>query len=190
MRKLLLASESPRRRELISLLGRDFTCISVSIPEPMHTHETPVETVMALSFQKAWTASKSGDWNDRVIIGSDTIVCFDDIKLGKPETETEAHRMLMGLSGRKHQVYTGLALICPELDLKIVNYAMTEVEMGTYSAQRAWDYVQTGEVFGKAGAYAIQGMGATLVKAIYGDYFTVVGLPVYLLGQLLEQHSL
>ena len=98
--------------------------------------------------------------------------------------------MLMRLSGRTHQVYTGLCLLCPALDLKLVDYSVTEVEMGPFSAQKALRYVESGEVFGKAGAYAIQGLGATLVKAINGDFFTVVGLPVYLLGQLLEQHSL
>lgn len=190
MRKLLLASESPRRRELIGLLGRDVTCTSVSLVEPMDDLETPEEIVMALSFEKAWRAAQDPKWKDYVIIGSDTIVCLEGKKLGKPENETEAHKMLMLLSGREHQVYTGLCILCPSLDLKLVDYSVTNVEMGPYSAQKALSYVQTGEVFGKAGAYAIQGLGATLVKAVDGDFFTVVGLPVYLLGQLLEQHSL
>lgn len=190
MRKLLLASESPRRRELIGLLGREVICTNVDLPEPMEDFETPEEIVMALSFEKAWKAAQDPTWNDYVIIGSDTIVCLDGKKLGKPENEAEAHKMLMRLSGRTHQVYTGLCLLCPALDLKLVDFSVTEVEMGPFSAQKALRYIESGEVFGKAGAYAIQGLGATLVKAINGDFFTVVGLPVYLLGQLLEQHSL
>jgi len=190
MRRLLLASESPRRRELIGLLGREVTCEGVALAEPMGDFETPEEIVMALSFEKAWKAAKDPKWQEYVIIGSDTIVCLDGKKLGKPENEAEAHKMLMLLSGRTHQVFTGLSLICPELGFKIVDYSVTEVEMGPYSASKAWSYVHSGEVFGKAGAYAIQGLGSTLVKAIHGDFFTVVGLPVYLLGQLLEQHSL
>ncbi|MDK9709792.1 Maf family protein [Acidaminobacter sp.] len=190
MRRLLLASESPRRRELIGLLGREVVCEGVSLPEPMGDFETPEEIVMALSFEKAWKASQNSKWHDYVIIGSDTIVCLDGRKLGKPENEAEAHQMLMLLSGRTHQVFTGLCLICPELDFKIVDYSVTEVEMGPFSAKKAWSYVHSGEVFGKAGAYAIQGLGSSMVKAIHGDFFTVVGLPVYLLGQLLEHHSL
>ena len=145
---------------------------------------------MALSFQKAWKAAQQPQWHDHVIIGSDTIVCLDGKKLGKPENAADAHKMLMHLSGRTHQVFTGLCLICPELNFKRVDYSVTEVEMGPFNASAAWSYVHSGEAFGKAGAYAIQGLGATLVKAIHGDFFTVVGLPVYLLGQLLEQHSL
>lgn len=190
MRKLLLASESPRRRELIGLLGREVTCVSVAIPEPMEDLETPEEIVMALSFEKAWKAAQDPEWGEYVIIGSDTIVCVDGKKLGKPENASDAHQMLMRLSGRRHQVYTGLALICPATQLKVVAYSVTHVDMGPFSALSAWDYVKTGEVFGKAGAYAIQGLGATLVEGIEGDFFTVVGLPVYLLGQLLKRHSL
>jgi septum formation protein len=190
MRKLLLASESPRRRELVGLLGREVECISVAIPEPMGKNEFPEETVMALSFEKARTAAESGEWDHHLIIGSDTIVYLDGEKLGKPLDAEDAHQMLMRLSGKRHQVYTGLALICPELNLKIVDYSATDVEMGSFNSERAWQYVNSGEVFGKAGAYGIQGHGATLVKAVYGDFFTVVGLPVYLLSQLLERHSL
>lgn len=190
MRKLLLASESPRRRELIGLLGREVECISVAVPEPMLEEDTPEATVMALSFEKARAAAATGNWNPFVIIGSDTIVCLNGEKLGKPKDAEDAHRMLMQLCGKRHKVYTGIALICPELNLNVVDYSVTEVELGAFDSDRAWWYVETGEAHEKAGAYAIQGFGATLVKAIYGDYFTVVGLPVYLLNQLLDKHSL
>lgn len=183
--RVILASASPRRVELLGQFNIEFETIPSDIPEIVRPHETPKQAVMSLAFEKAQQVSKAEP--DALIIASDTVVFMDEI-LGKPKDYDDAFIMLKKLSGMTHEVYTGIAILNSSKQLKIIDYEVTKVVFNELSDDDIREYLQTGEAFDKAGAYGIQGFGALLVNKIDGDYFNVMGLPLSKLNVLLKKH--
>ena len=171
---LILASGSPRRRELLSLITDEFE-ILVSGCDEFVPEGTPAEKVPAiLAEQKALAVAKLRP--EDTVIGSDTVVVLNNEIFGKPKDKVHAHAMLKALSGKKHFVYTGVAVAEKGEVRSFVQ--KTEVEFYELSDETIEKYIATGEPMDKAGAYGIQGKGSVLVKGIVGDYFNVMGLPV------------
>lgn len=179
MAKIILASASPRRRELLAQLGIVFEVMPAQ-SEEIITETEPALVVKELSAQKAEEVQRTAG-SDQVIIGADTIVAYDGQILGKPKNVEDAKHMLKSLQGHTHQVYTGVTVL--QGAKRICFAACTEVTMYPMSEEQIAAYVQTGEPMDKAGAYAIQGGCAVYVKEIHGDYNNVVGLPVAQLYQ-------
>ncbi|MGB2131562.1 MAG: Maf family protein [Marinobacterium sp.] len=186
MPALILASASPRRRELLQQIGVEFSCFPVDIDETPKTGERPADYVARLALEKA-RACRRIRGGDSVFLGSDTTVTLDDHILGKPENEQDAVRMLMHLSGRRHQVMTAVALVQGEREQ--VETVVTEVEFRPLDEALCRAYWCTGEPCDKAGAYGIQGMGAVFVSRIEGSYSAVVGLPLMETARLLESFA-
>lgn len=186
--KIILASASPRRRELLEQIGVQFT-VQPAKGEEKTGAATPEETVKRLSEQKAKEVADLQKGGDVVVIGADTIVSYDNKILGKPKDEEDAFRMLSMLQGKKHEVYTGvtLLLLVNGEKRKIVFAEKTEVFMYTMTEREIRDYIKTGEPLDKAGAYGIQGKCAAFIEKISGDYNNVVGLPVSRIYQELLQ---
>ena len=183
---LVLASASPRRKELIEHLHREVV-IEVSDIEEVITKTEPSEVVCELAVQKAECVAKRVQGN-ATVIGADTVVACDGKILGKPQDREDAIRMLTMLSGRKHSVYTGVAL-CRHVGGTLVTdsfYEETKVEFYSMSQQEIESYVDSGDPMDKAGAYGIQSGAGIFVKAIERDYDTVVGLPVSAVYQRLK----
>lgn len=174
MAEIILASASPRRRELLSTAGLSFSVRVADVEEIIDENATPDEVVKSLALQKAQAVAR--DNPSAVVIGADTVVVLDGTILGKPENEQNAVQMLTALSGRSHTVYTGVALIKGD-EVKIFCEA-TEVEFYDLTKEEIEDYVATKDCMDKAGAYGIQSRGCVLISKIDGDYFNVVGLPV------------
>lgn len=181
--KIILASASPRRRELLTQMGLEFD-VCPSRKEEVITKETPAEAVMELAEQKAAEiaelAAREQPEEEILVIGADTVVVKDHQILGKPGDEEEAVRMLHRLSGDTHQVYTGVCLIflAGEERTEKVFYEATDVCFYPMSDQEILDYVRTGDPMDKAGAYGIQGLCGKYIRGIRGDYNNVVGLPI------------
>lgn len=174
MAEIILASASPRRKELLSTAGLEFTVEVADVEEAIDENATPDGVVMSLALQKAQAVAQADP--TATVIGADTVVVLDGEILGKPENEQNAIEMLTALSGRSHTVYTGVAIINGE---KVKNFCeATQVEFFPLTEDEIRSYVATGEPMDKAGAYGIQGKGCVLVRKIDGDYFNVVGLPV------------
>ena len=178
---VILASQSPRRRELMGLFKIPFTVQVADIDETMDPEKDPAQEVARVSRLKAQAVACS---QEQIVIAADTIVVCGERILGKPKDEEEAVQMLWALSGQTHQVMTGLT-VCRGTEC-ITGTEVTDVVFRTLSEQEILDYVQTGEPMDKAGAYGIQGGGALFVHQIRGDYYNVVGLPVCRLGQILR----
>lgn len=187
-RKLILASASPRRRELLAQVGADFVVIPAN-GEEIITKEQPQEVVMELALKKAEEVAEQITGVGYLVLGADTVVVCDGRILGKPKDEEDAVAMLSRLRGRVHQVYTGVALIDISKEGRSVSqfYQETQVEMFPVTDEEIYNYVKSGEPMDKAGAYGIQGKGILLVREIRGDYSNVVGLPVGELYQRLRQ---
>lgn len=171
--ELILASQSPRRRELFELIGLPFTPLVSEADENMEPGE-PGSYVEALALKKAEAVFKQRP--DACVIGADTIVWLDGSIIGKPEDADDAYRILRTLSGRTHRVYTGLAVLSP--GSREVLHDITEVTFAPLSDAEIWAYIHSGEPMDKAGAYGVQGKGAIFVERVRGCYFTVIGLPV------------
>lgn len=185
MKKLTLASASPRRVELLSTLGLNFEQHVSDVDETGLNSDSPGELAEALALSKA---ANVGGWVDSgLIIGADTIVVFKDEILGKPASTDEAASMLRRLSGRRHTVISGIAVWDAETGKSLSSHEKTGVLFRPLSERVIQSYVKTGEPMDKAGAYGIQGRGALLVQAVYGCYFNVVGLPLGRLANLLGQ---
>lgn len=178
----VLASSSPRRSELLSVLGIEHERRPARIDESVHPGEAPEAHAERLAREKAMTVARQRP--DAWVLGGDTVVLVDDRILGKPVDESDALRMLLRLAGREHRVVSALALAGPEHP-PISGVASTRVRFRNFGEDEARAYVATGEPMDKAGAYGIQGRGAALVESITGDYSAVVGLPVSLLVELL-----
>ena len=176
---MILASQSPRRRELLGLICRDFDVIPAMGEERLPEGISPCEAVKLLSAQKAEEVAgvrfPDGAITD-IIIAADTVVSIDGEILGKPRSREHAVEMLEHLSGRRHSVFTGVTVITPED--RVTFAEETLVEFFPLTPQEIEAYADTGEPMDKAGAYGIQGRGALLVKRIEGDYYNVMGLPV------------
>lgn len=174
MNKVILASQSPRRKELLSLLNIEFEAIPADIDEQIDLNNDLVNEIEKLSYQKANHVFK--DHQDCLVIGSDTIVKINNEVLGKPKTYEQAKQMLNMLSGNTHEVVTGVTIITKD---KVETFSsIAKVSFYPLSEQEIDEYIKTNEPMDKAGAYAIQGLGAKFVKAIEGDYYTIMGLPV------------
>ena len=190
MREFVLASASPRRKELLSQIGIDFR-IDVSNAEENTVSLEPGEIVKDLSYTKAMEVY--GRQKDNVVvIGADTIVYSNGKVLGKPKDKQEAYTMIQSLQGAVHQVYTGVTVIWQQNNNTHVSsfVAMTEVELYYMSEEEIQQYIETQEPYDKAGGYAIQGFFARYVKRIDGDYNNVVGLPIGKLYQILNSLNL
>lgn len=181
---MILASQSPRRRELLGQMGFSFTVRPARGEELPHPELTPAQLVEELARQKALEVSAEAA-SDDVVVAADTVVAIDGKVLGKPHDKVHAAQMLSALSGREHTVYTGVAVKRGETLL--VEHEATQVRFRPLTQREIDLYIQTGEPMDKAGSYGIQGYGALLVEGIRGDYFNVVGLPICRLGRMLAQ---
>ncbi len=181
---IILASASPRRQELLSLICEDFEILPADIDESITEDIELLKTPEYLAVKKAGHIHNNGHFDD-VVIGCDTGVFTDNLMLGKPKDESDAFEMLSMLSNKAHKVITGCAVYYKD---KMISFSqVTEVEFYKLTDDEIKEYVRTGEPMDKAGAYGIQGKGTVLVKGIKGDYFNVVGLPVAKLNKTLKE---
>jgi septum formation protein len=183
--RLVLASASPRRSQLMQEIGLKFDVIPSQVAEGGISAGRPEELVMLLAHAKAADVAKR--LKAGIVIGADTIVVADGQVLGKPVDSADAAKMLRALSGREHQVYSGVALIDAGSGRSLTDYEVTAVRFRQLSEASIERYVATGEPMDKAGAYAIQGLGSLLVTGIRGDYNCVVGLPLGKLAIMLSE---
>jgi septum formation protein len=174
IKELILASGSPRRKELLQQMNILFKVHKSDCEESFSDEQPPSQIVIDLAEQKAKTVFQH--YKDDVVIGADTVVVRNGVILGKPENEDEAIEMLQSLSGSTHSVWTGVAIVSASKSITFSEE--TKVTFWQLSDEEILSYVKSGEPFDKAGAYGIQGLGAYLVKSINGDYFNVVGLPI------------
>lgn len=187
-KKIILASASPRRRELLDRTGMEFE-VQISRAEENIQAESPKELVMELSERKAMDVfgNLPGEEKENsLVIGADTVVSLEGTIMGKPEDEEDAVRMLTSLQGRTHQVFTGVTVVYLQqgIPVKHTFFEKTDVTMYPMTFKEIRDYVDTGEPMDKAGAYGIQGKCAVYIRGIAGDYSNVVGLPV---GRLFQE---
>lgn len=180
---IILASASPRRQELLSLICEDFIIKPSDIDETVESDIELEKTPEHLAFKKAEHIHKNGHYDD-IVIGCDTGVFLNNKMLGKPENKNDAYNMLKMLSGNTHKVITGCAVFHRD---KVISFSQTTfVEFLKLTDEEILSYIDTGEPMDKAGAYGIQGKGSLLVNEIKGDYFNVVGLPVSMLNRKLK----
>lgn len=198
MKKIILGSASPRRRELMEQLGAKFE-VRVSEKEEVYHSTEPEEIVKELALMKAENVAadlkedRGEDIKDTVILGADTVVVLDGEILGKPKDEEDAFRMLGNLRGRGHMVYTGVAMLDydEEGNRRVKRKTVeTKVFVHGMSNREIREYIATGEPVDKAGAYGIQGQFARFIDRIEGDYYNVVGLPVSCVYRLLKETEL
>ena len=184
--KLILASASPRRKELLGKTGMEFEILPAKGEEKI-TKTLPWEVVSELSQQKAKEIARQ-QTGECIVIGADTIVAKDQRIMGKPKTKKEAFEMLRSIAGDVHQVYTGVTMIrTGEKEISVTFFEKTEVFLYPMSDREIDDYIATGDCRDKAGAYGIQGDFAIHVKGIEGDYYNVMGLPIGKVYQELKQ---
>lgn len=183
--RFILASASPRRRELLAMIGLEFEVIPSHVPEVREEGEAPEEYVARLSRDKAQALAQQhpAEW----VIAADTTVLLGDQLLEKPADAADAARMLATIAGRTHVVYTGVTLQNLGRDYRDTRVAESEVRMLPLSAGEIEWYVATGEPLDKAGAYAVQGIGAMFIDSIHGSYTNVVGLPLATLFQMMRR---
>jgi septum formation protein len=187
--RIILASASPRRKELMNQVGLTPEIVPSTVEE-MITSTQPELVVQELSQQKAADVARHYAGQDVVVLGADTVVSIDGEILGKPKDEEDAVRMLLKLSGRKHQVYTGVTLIINGDGEQITFAVKTDVHVYPITENEARRYVATGDPMDKAGAYGIQGTFAAYISGITGDYNNVVGLPVGHICQVLRERGM
>ena len=180
---IVLASASPRRRELLEMMGLEFEIVPAK-DELDAEGLPPAEAVAKIALGKAMSVANLRAEND-LVIAADTLVCLDGELLGKPKDEAEAFAMLKKLSGNEHQVYTGVAV--SQGDKSVSCAEMTKVRFCRMSDEDIKNYIATFEPMDKAGAYGIQGKGAVFIEGIEGDYFNVMGLPLHRLSLMLKE---
>ncbi len=188
-KKIILASASPRRRELLAQAGYEFE-IQVSHKEEVYISETPDEIVKELALLKAKDIAEQNDAKNMIVIGADTVVAHKGAILGKPKSKEDAFDMIREFQGDKHQVYTGVAILDYDVDGKetIVNHAVkTDVYVNPMTDEEIWKYIESDNVMDKAGSYGIQSGFAVYIEKIEGDYFNVVGLPISYIYEQLKQ---
>lgn len=189
MKKIILKSSSPRRKELLGNMGYEFEIKVYPVDETMDKNRTPFDNVKELSYKKA-AVNMEEDYGS-ILIGCDTIVVLDDTIYGKPKDKEDAFNMLKSLSGKYHKVMSGLTTIYKDICYSIVE--TSKVYFKDLSDKEINDYIETGECFGKAGAYAIQGIGKALVDHYEGSLNNIIGLPTekleLLLGELNEMED-
>ena len=182
-RRLVLASASPRRRRLLSDLGLSFEVVPSNIPEDKDKASDPVELAVGLSTDKA--RNVAARLNDGIVIGADTIVVLDGEIMGKPKDEAEAFSMISRLSGRQHQVLTGITLIDVEDHREYTDVEITHVTMRQVAEEEIRSYVSRRKPFDKAGGYAVQETKDSFIAKVEGSYTNVVGLPMEKLREML-----
>ena len=182
---LILASTSPRRRELLDLLGIPFEVKGPSYEERLVVGRSAIQQVRSFALAKAQSVAKLEP--ESFVLGSDTVIELDDEVIGKPADLAEARAILRRLAARDHFVRTAVALVCSSRKTEVVALSTVVVRMKPFDERMHECYLATGESLGKAGAYSIQGGGVSLVDSIDGDFLTVVGLPLRLVAQLLKQ---
>ena len=188
-RKIILASASPRRKELMALAGYEFE-IKVSHKEEVYQSTKPDEIVKELSLLKASDIAEQIEQKNVVIIGADTVVAYNGKILGKPESKEDAFRMIKSFQGDKHQVYTGVAILefDSEGNKSLINHAVkTDVYVNAMTDEEIWNYIEKDNIMDKAGAYGIQSGFAIHIEKIEGDYFNVVGLPISYIYEALKR---
>jgi septum formation protein len=185
---VILASASPRRKELLRLAGLKFRVVASDYEESLDLGLKPRELAKHLSLEKALSVSRK--YGDALIIAADTFIVFRGKLLGKPHTTAEAVRMLTLLSGKVHTVITGYAVLDAQTGKRISRAVETRVWFRRLTAAEIKAYVRTGEPLDKAGAYAIQGRGSLIVRKIEGDYFNVIGLPLASLADTLKNFGI
>lgn len=185
-KRFILASRSPRRKELLEKCGITFDCIPADIDETLDTSLSLTEAVEDLSFRKASAILAENE--DAIVIGSDTIVTIDGEVLGKPADRKDACRMLGMLSGRSHEVITGLCILSRKRCYR--NSSVAKVAFAEMDEIEIVEYTASGECDDKAGAYAIQGLGGKYITHIDGDYYSIMGLPLNMVYEELKNASL
>ncbi|KDR94058.1 septum formation protein [Peptoclostridium litorale DSM 5388] len=185
MKKIILSSASPRRKELLEQIGVKFDIIVSDIDENIDGDMDPTEIVKKLALMKAENVYDLEGNQDAIVIGADTIVVHEGRVIGKPADEKDAFKILSSLSGNINYVYTGVAVVSSE---SVINfYEETKVYMKNMTEQDIYEYIKTSEPMDKAGAYGIQGIGAVFVEKIEGDYNNVVGLPLARLYDVMKE---
>ena len=185
MKRIVLASASPRRKELLEQIGLQFEVAPSNHDEEITSASEPHETARKLSLGKARSAARKH--RNALIIAADTFVVIGDRILGKPHTDSEAREMLRALNGQAHSVITGFTILDTETGKVLSRSVETRVHMRKLTLKEIDSYVRTKEPLGKAGGYAIQGLGAVLIERIEGDYSNVVGLPLSALAESLRE---
>jgi len=189
MNSLILASSSPRRRELLTQAGIPFTVVPSSVDEAnVKLSGTVEEKVEKLAYLKAADVAKRK--KDSIVLGADTVVVCDGLVFGKPADEEDAERMLRALSGREHTVITGVALVNSATGDYLCGHESTKVKFAELKPEEIRAYIRTGEPYGKAGAYAVQGKAAVFVESLEGCYSNVVGLPLRKLYEMLREFGI
>lgn len=185
MSKIILASASPRRREILSLIGLEYE-VEVSSVEEVIPDAPPVEVVQELARQKA--ADVAGRYPEDIVLGADTIVVVDGAILGKPADWEDAERMIRMISGRSHEVYTGVSICSPEKNITFAE--KTVVYIRDMDEQEIQSYLSSSEPYDKAGSYAVQGLFARYIEKLDGDYYNVMGLPACKIYLEMKKQSL
>lgn len=186
MAKFILASASPRRREILQIINLDFDIIKSDVDESVVDPTVAPELyVQELALLKGADVAKK--LKKEIVISADTIVYHDGKILGKPCDEAEAFNMLKSLSGKEHTVYTGVCIMRASDAFTVCRTCATRVKFAPLTDEKIKAYISTGEPMDKAGAYAVQGLAATFIEKIDGDYFNVVGLPLYMTADILEK---
>jgi septum formation protein len=188
MKTIILASASPRRKELLKKTGLKFKVEPSNYEENINAELEPHELAKSLSLEKAKLVAKNH--RNALVIAADTFIVFEGKILGKPPTETEAKKMLETISGRQHSVITGFTIIDTETNKALSKSVETKVYIRKLTSSEIDAYVKSKEPLDKAGAYAIQGLGAVIVERIEGDYFNVIGLPLSALTEALKKFGI
>lgn len=185
-KKIILASASPRRKDLLKSIGLDFEVIPPAVKEEIEDKPFSYELIEKLALDKALNVSGKISY-PAVIIGSDTVVVTDNRVMGKPKDDNDAFNMLKQLSGRTHRVISAIAVYDNETQRTVKDSLTSEVIFRELNDEEIWNYVKTGEPEDKAGAYAVQGKAAIFVKGINGCYSNIVGISVYKVSEILRE---
>jgi septum formation protein len=188
MKSIILASASPRRKELLEKIGLKFEVEPSDYPEDMRSGLSPDELARVISLEKARAVARKH--KNSIVIAADTFIVFRGKIMGKPGTEAEARKMLMRLRGKPHSVITGFTILDVDDDKVLTKSVETVVHIKNLTPEEIEAYVKSGEPLDKAGAYAIQGLGSVIVERIEGDYFNVIGLPLSALAECLEEFGI
>ena len=175
-RKIILASKSPRRKELLDQIGLRFEIMESEYREDMKAKDNPYELAKFLALQKAKDVARHYD--NAIIIGADTFIVYKNNFIGKPKNKTEVEDILKIFSGKIHDVVSGFAIIDTKNNITVNDYGEAKVKFKKLSDQEIKDYITTGEPIGKAGGYAIQGKAGVFIESISGDYYSIIGLPL------------
>jgi len=188
-KKIILASASPRRKQLLKSLNIDFEVIPSQIEESIDKENFSFELIEKLALEKAQDVADKTD-SPALVIGADTVVVIDEHILGKPENKEEAFKMLRLLSGRTHKVISAIAIVDKSTNKVITDHVISEVTFKNLTNSEIWSYIETGEPMDKAGAYAIQGLGNKFISSISGCYNNIVGISTGKLAEMLNQFGI